>query len=211
MLMLKDRGCWWQNRPKPSPTSQSCRQHISSPTSVTNIDVANKLLTVGIPCLSSQLGCWWLHNGDSFKILMNESFWWWLPMLKNSHQHIKIVISINCHHHRHRCSRPMIPGQNLIDSWVPIRCIFARIILVWCDGTRTVADVNWQQPFLVVENSKDQKLHLRVVRGHAIFSTFWGHSTFSIISRVSRAWFAWFLTDWTWYFMIWHDRILVSN
>ena len=38
--MLRDRGCWWQNRPKPSPTSQSCRQHISSPTSVTNIDVA---------------------------------------------------------------------------------------------------------------------------------------------------------------------------
>ena len=37
-LKLKDRGCWWQNRPKPS--SQSCRQHISSPTSVANIDVA---------------------------------------------------------------------------------------------------------------------------------------------------------------------------
>ena len=40
--MLKDRGCRWQNRPKLSPTSQSCRQHISSPTSVTNIDVAGK-------------------------------------------------------------------------------------------------------------------------------------------------------------------------
>ena len=39
-IMLIDRGCWWQNRPKPSPTSQSCRQHISSPTSVANIDVA---------------------------------------------------------------------------------------------------------------------------------------------------------------------------
>ena len=36
-LMLKARGCWWQKRPKPSPTSQSCLQHISSPTSVTNI------------------------------------------------------------------------------------------------------------------------------------------------------------------------------
>ena len=24
-LMLKDRGCWCQKRPKPSPTSQSCR------------------------------------------------------------------------------------------------------------------------------------------------------------------------------------------
>ena len=43
-LMLKDRGCWWHNQPKPLPTSQSCRQHISSPTSVANIDVvANKL------------------------------------------------------------------------------------------------------------------------------------------------------------------------
>ena len=39
-LTLKDRGCWWWNRLKPSPTSQSCRQHISSPTSVTNIDLA---------------------------------------------------------------------------------------------------------------------------------------------------------------------------
>ena len=40
-LMLKDRRCcvWWQNRPKPSPTSQSRRQHISSPTFVTNINV----------------------------------------------------------------------------------------------------------------------------------------------------------------------------
>ena len=39
--LLKDRGCWWQKRPKLSPTSQSCRLHISSPTSVSNIDVAN--------------------------------------------------------------------------------------------------------------------------------------------------------------------------
>ena len=57
--------CWWQNfvngdifgmlepdanvrrrkRRKPSPTSQSCRQHISSPSSVTNIDVATKILS----------------------------------------------------------------------------------------------------------------------------------------------------------------------
>jgi len=38
--MLKYRWCWWRKWPKPSPTSQSCRQHISSPTFVTNIDVA---------------------------------------------------------------------------------------------------------------------------------------------------------------------------
>ena len=37
---VKNRGFWRQKRPKPSPTSQSCRQHISSPTSVTNIEVA---------------------------------------------------------------------------------------------------------------------------------------------------------------------------
>ena len=40
-LMLKYRGCWLQNRPKPSATSQSCRLHISFPTSVANIDVAS--------------------------------------------------------------------------------------------------------------------------------------------------------------------------
>ena len=38
--MLKDRECWWQKRPKLSPTSQSCRQHISFPTSVAKINVA---------------------------------------------------------------------------------------------------------------------------------------------------------------------------
>ena len=38
--MLRDRGCWWAKWPKPSPTSSNCHQHISSPTSVTNIDVA---------------------------------------------------------------------------------------------------------------------------------------------------------------------------
>ena len=41
-LMLKDRWCRWKQRPKPSPITQSCRQHISSPTSVTNIDVVTR-------------------------------------------------------------------------------------------------------------------------------------------------------------------------
>ena len=40
----RERGCWWRKWPKPSPTSQSCRQHISSPTLATNIDVAKKQL-----------------------------------------------------------------------------------------------------------------------------------------------------------------------
>ena len=38
--MFKDKECWQQKRLKPSPTSQSCRQHISSATYATNIDVA---------------------------------------------------------------------------------------------------------------------------------------------------------------------------
>ena len=42
MLKDKDRGSWWRKRSKPSPTSQSWHQHISSPTSVTDIDVAGK-------------------------------------------------------------------------------------------------------------------------------------------------------------------------
>jgi len=37
VLMLKERGYRWPRRPKPSPTSQSCHQHVWSPTSVTNI------------------------------------------------------------------------------------------------------------------------------------------------------------------------------
>ena len=39
-LILKNRECWWRERPKLSPTSHSCRQHISSSTVVTNIEVA---------------------------------------------------------------------------------------------------------------------------------------------------------------------------
>ena len=34
------RKLWWRKRQKPSPTPRSCRQHISSPTSVINIDLA---------------------------------------------------------------------------------------------------------------------------------------------------------------------------
>ena len=50
-LMFKDRWCWWRKWPKPSPTSNSCLQQISSPTSVTNIGVA--LLT-----------CMWMHSNS---------------------------------------------------------------------------------------------------------------------------------------------------
>ena len=45
-LMLRDRGCWLPNSPKPSATSKNCHQHISSPTSITNIDVAEEVLTL---------------------------------------------------------------------------------------------------------------------------------------------------------------------
>ena len=41
--MLRDRGYWWPKWPKPSSTSQNCHQHISSPKSVTNIDVARTI------------------------------------------------------------------------------------------------------------------------------------------------------------------------
>ena len=38
-VMLKDRGYWRRKKPKLWQTSQGCRQHILSPTSVTNIDI----------------------------------------------------------------------------------------------------------------------------------------------------------------------------
>ena len=50
--------CWWRNRPKPSPTSQSCHQHILSSTYVTNIDVAevcNIFITLEMP------PTWWFR------------------------------------------------------------------------------------------------------------------------------------------------------
>ena len=54
VMLVTDFGCWWQNNYvgdffryvddilnvlNRSPTSQTCHQHIWSPTSVTNIDV----------------------------------------------------------------------------------------------------------------------------------------------------------------------------
>jgi len=39
--IIIDTGCWWRKRIKPSPTSQNCRQHISSQTTVTNINVVS--------------------------------------------------------------------------------------------------------------------------------------------------------------------------
>ena len=49
--MLRNRGCWWPKSPKSSPKSSNCHHHISSPTSVTNIDVAR------LECSSSLFAC----------------------------------------------------------------------------------------------------------------------------------------------------------
>ena len=54
--MLWDKGCWWLKWLKPAPTSSNCHQHISSPTSVTNIDVAVKSFN-------------FISNGDSEQTL----------------------------------------------------------------------------------------------------------------------------------------------
>jgi len=51
-LMLEDRGCWRRKRLKPSPTSQSCHQHILSPTSVINIDVVYADIKFQRECLA---------------------------------------------------------------------------------------------------------------------------------------------------------------
>ena len=39
---VKNSGCCWLKLAKPSPISYGCHQHISSPTSVTNIDVTSR-------------------------------------------------------------------------------------------------------------------------------------------------------------------------
>ena len=59
-LMLKYRGFWWQKRRKLSLTSQSCGQHISSPTSVTNIDVTVFII------LKEKTQPFFLSNWESF-------------------------------------------------------------------------------------------------------------------------------------------------
>ena len=58
-LVLRYRGCWWPKRLKPSPTSENCHQHISSPTSVTSIDVAKAILYWGHIFRPTQQWCWW--------------------------------------------------------------------------------------------------------------------------------------------------------
>ena len=67
-MMVTDFRCWWQNHYvgdffryvsdflnvlNRSPTSQTCHQHIWSPTSVTNIDVTIRLLE-RVACLGNQ-------------------------------------------------------------------------------------------------------------------------------------------------------------
>ena len=68
-LMFKDRGSWWKKRIKLSPTSQSCPQHILSPTSVTNIDVAkNNNLSIFIAhCKSS-----YFHNENIYTVYLKS-------------------------------------------------------------------------------------------------------------------------------------------
>ena len=57
--MLNDGEFWWWKRSKPLPTSQNCRQHISSPTSVTHIDVAYSVLRIHYTSICT---CTWNYN-----------------------------------------------------------------------------------------------------------------------------------------------------
>ena len=60
-LTLKEVGFWWS---KPSPTSYSCNQHISSPTFVTNIRMNFTLwLKATIICIL-EIPLKWLHKPD---------------------------------------------------------------------------------------------------------------------------------------------------
>ena len=49
VMLVVISGLWWPKWPKPSTTSYSCHQHISSPTSVTNIDAIRMPLDHGAP------------------------------------------------------------------------------------------------------------------------------------------------------------------
>ena len=56
LMLVPNFWCWWLDM---SPTSQTCHQHIWSPTSVTNIDVTVILLYIGYkPTLSPHGSCW---------------------------------------------------------------------------------------------------------------------------------------------------------
>ena len=106
--MLTDRGCWWQNRPKPSPTSQSCHQLISFPTSVTNIDVAedneHKVYPVqSVPVQYNQTGT---ISTDWFKALDQSVFDRWSKWPKQATtatvEQLQLVSTLGL---QHRCSR----------------------------------------------------------------------------------------------------------
>ena len=53
-LTFEDRGCWWQKRPKPSPTFQSCRQLIF----VSNVRHQHRCSPGRFSSFSSSLSGW---------------------------------------------------------------------------------------------------------------------------------------------------------
>jgi len=77
-IMLIDKGWWWPKWRKPSPTSWNCHSHISSSTSVTNIDVAdgqrseiNQLWKLSWFYLHQWMVTWSYRTEESFRIQWN--------------------------------------------------------------------------------------------------------------------------------------------
>ena len=107
MLMLKDRGCWGQNRLKPSPTSQNCRQHPSltsmQPFDVFDIKLILKLFASNCKLITSKITNlatvklrtrWWLFNRDIGSIII---IWVTLSIGWIGHQHLTVLLNISRH------------------------------------------------------------------------------------------------------------------
>ena len=109
--------CRWQflslcpTLTKPSLTFESCQQHISSPISVTNIDVIPQEKEQWIKIflrLPQAVWFWWqFYDGENFKVLMAKYLCRWLFQCQGYLTIISNRPSLTCHQHK------MSPTSNI--------------------------------------------------------------------------------------------------
>jgi len=142
---------WWRDL---SPTSKFCHLHIWSPTSLTNIDVTFKTVTV---MLVTSL-CWWLYDGYWFQMLVAESLCWWLfslgwwflqfiksvtnilnrsPTSHTCHQHIRSPTSVtNIDVTFKTCYPPVHAFRTREFSFDEKYVYWSKAEIFWCQKSR---------------------------------------------------------------------------
>ena len=128
---VKDSGCWWPKWPKLSPTFYSCHQRISSPTSVTSINVTVTRRLCGSVCLNGSTTALWT-------ITLNPSF-----CSKTSNYFPSILM----------ISMGSMDMPSLLEQfYIHLTIIWPRNILNhWCLMSTAKSMVKWMKCFVLSE------------------------------------------------------------